>query len=130
MIASASTSPIERCSRRTSIVDSEPDGAVEAEPRGVEDLVGVDVPDAADHVLVGEQRLERRRAVAQDRGEAVPADDVLDRVDAEVGELGDLAAERDAVAADGEPRVGRHVDLDPSGGATETYSSPNIRGST
>ena len=53
--------------------------------------------------LVHQQRLDPAVVLVQQRAEAVPAHEVLDRVEAEVGQLGDRLADGRAVAA-GRPR--------------------------
>ena len=70
------------------------DGAVVAQPGGEEDLVGVEVADPGHELLVHEQRLQAGVVLAQHDGEALPAHHVLDRVEAEVGELVDALAQR------------------------------------
>ena len=53
----------------------------------MEDLVGVDVADPGDHVLVEEQRLEPHRSAPQERAQFVGTRIVDERVDAEPGDL-------------------------------------------
>ena len=68
--------------------------------------------------LVHEQRLDPAVVLVQQRAEAVPAHQVLDRVEPEVGQLGDRLADGRAVAA-GRPRDGaerRAVGLERRGG--------------
>ena len=68
-------------------------GDLRMEAGGVEDLVGVDVADPGDHVLVEQQRLELRRPAAQHGAELVRAGVVDERVDAEPGDLGELGVD-------------------------------------
>ena len=64
--------------------------AVPSEPRAPEDLVAVDVADAGDELLVHQQRLQLGVALREHRPEVLPRHRGLERVDAEVRELGDL----------------------------------------
>ena len=65
----------------------------------VEHLVGVEVPDPRGEALVHQQRLDAPVVLVQQGAEAVPAHEVLDGVEAEVGQLGDRLADGGAVAA-------------------------------
>ena len=57
---------------------------IEPKPRGKEDLVGVDVADSRDDVLVGQDGLERCRTTSQYGRETVPANLVFEGIEAEV----------------------------------------------
>src|ERR1700722_18101064 len=65
----------------------------------VEHLVGVEVPDARREVLVHQERLDPPVVLVQEGAEAVPAHQVLNGVEAQVGELGDGLADGGAVTA-------------------------------
>ena len=67
--------------------------AVVAQAGGEEDLVGVDVADAGDELLVHQQGLELGLLGLQQVAEDGPAHDVFERVEAEVRELGHLVVE-------------------------------------
>ena len=61
--------------------------AIGAQPRLVQDLVGVDVADPGDHVLVEQQRLEQAVPRAQQPAQHRQRELTGDRVDTEVGQL-------------------------------------------
>ena len=65
----------------------------------VEHLVGVEVADAGREALVHQEGLDPPVVLVQQGAEAVPAHEVLDGVEAEVGQLGDGLADGGAVAA-------------------------------
>src|SRR6478609_9588325 len=64
--------------------------AVVAQPGVMEDLVGVDVADAGDELLVHEPGLQLHVALGHQLAEVVPAHGALERVEAEMSQLVDL----------------------------------------
>ena len=60
---------------------------VVAQAGGVEDLVAVDVADAGDEVLVHQERLQLHRLGDEHPPEVDPRDRLVERVEAQVGEL-------------------------------------------
>ena len=63
---------------------------VGAETSSMKDLVAVDVADSGDHVLIEEQRLQLTRSVTEDEAELSNRQSIGDRIDAHLGQLGDL----------------------------------------
>ena len=95
----------------------------------VQHLVGVEVADAGREALVHQERLDPPRCWCKQHAEAVPAHQVLDGVEAEVGQLGDGLADGRPVAPR-RPRNRRSGVPSALRGGVDTKSSPKVRGST
>ena len=84
--------------------EAEPEGR---HPRGVQDLVGVGVADPGDDALVAEHPLDAVAYAAQQPGERLPGEGVVERVGAEAGDARHLAGVAHAVH--GEPLAGARL---------------------
>src|ERR1035437_8218451 len=61
---------------------------IEAQSGRKEDLVGVDIANARDDVLIRQHRLQWCRSASKDCREAVPADLIFEGIEAQVGKFG------------------------------------------